>query len=1637
LYFSATDGMNGTELWKSDGTSAGTVLVKDINPSFNSSSPRYLTNVNGTIYFHATNGTNGYELWKSDGTSSGTVLVKDIWPGALSGSPRDLTNFNGTLYFRVNDGATGYELWKSDGTSTGTVLVKDIWPGASGSPLSFANVNGTLYFQATDGTIGGAKGSELWKTDGTSSGTVLVKDINPGTASSSPLYLTNINGTLYFRASDGTTGFELWKSDGTSSGTVLVKDIQPGFNNSGVTARAFANVSGTLYFTASDGTNGFELWTSNDTSAGTVLVKDIQPGAINGFPQDLTNINGTLYFRAKDGINGYELWKSDGTSSGTVLVKDLYAGSVGSVPRSFTFWNNQLYFVAYDPGRSDEIWVSDGTSAGTQIVSNVSDGTDLGPISSLVAVNNTLLFSAFDTARGQELWKLSEVTAGNSRPINTVPGPRTVNEDTALAISGISISDVDAGTANVSVTLSVATGTLTVSTNTGGGVTGGDISGNGGASVTIIASQAAINTTLASASGLVYQTPLNFNGSDALTIATNDLGNTGEPGALTDTDTVAITVNAVNDGPANTVPGAQVVDEDATLAISGISISDVDAGTANISVTLSVASGTLNVSTIAASGVTSGAISGNGGATVTITGSPAAINATLASASGLVYQGTLNFNGNDVLTVLTNDLGNTGTSGALTDSDTITITVNAVNDAPTNTVPALITATEDVAQAITGLSISDVDAGALAISVTLSVSNGTLNVLTNAGGGVTGGAISGNGGASVTITAPRAAINATLASASGLMYLGATNFNGSDVLTVTTNDLGNTGESGALTDTDTMAITVNEVNDVPTGTNDSLSAIAEDSGNWTISFASLLGNDSTVPPANESGQTLTITNVGSAVGGSVSIVGSDVIFSPTLNFNGAASFVYTLRDNGTTAGVNDFKTATATASFTITEVNDAPNAVTNVVPFFIGPGTRTISQASLLANDTPGPANESSQTLTFGTVSSPLPSGATAVVSGSDVLYTPPLGYSGPASFTYTVTDNGTTNSAPDPLTSTGTASLFFLFPGVALPAIDLNGPLANFSNTVTYTENNPPVVIPTATATLTDTDSTYLLSVTATLLAAPDGASEVLSAVTTGTSITANYNPTTRVLTLMGPDSAVNFQQVLRTVAYQNMSEAPTTTARTVRFVTSDGGNLSSARDATVNIVAVSDAPSVAGTTTALSYTENAGPTVMFPDLTANDPDSFYFLNGSYQAGLTRATISISPYIAGQDVLSYTNAGIPGSFNTTTGVFTLNGSATLSQYNNALRLITYRNTSDDPNTTPRVLTVTVFDSTAPSATLSRTLNITSVNDAPTADLNGPVGAGNDYTTTYRTSVGTIPIAYSTSTVTDLDNATMTSLTVTITNVQNASNEVLTYTLPGGISASAPSNTSSTVVFSGVTSPATYQTLLRSIQYRNLAGSPTLGTPRTITVVTNDGTSTLTSTTTVTLVSPLQAASDPAKVVADKITTTELQPIVQAAIGRWSALGLTPAQVAHLQSTTYVVANIGLARELGQASSGKVVTIDDNAAGFGWFVDTTPRDDQEFTKAISKSERVAPGMTRMDLLTVVMHEMGHILGLPDIDDDKSTGVMTDAIAAGTRRVSTAADLQALAFYLSQNGTASTAPIRNTDVARADVFARWS
>jgi ELWxxDGT repeat protein len=172
-----------------------------------------------------------------------------------------------------------------------------------------------------------------------------------------------VDGTLFFLASQSTTGIELWASDGTTKGTRLVADINPG------PAPAFTYDSpwltewnGLAAFIAEDGTHGFELWVSDGTSAGTRMVKDIRPGAGHAFPPEqfpfvsLFNMGGTLYFGADDGANGMELWRSDGTADGTVLAADINPGAAPSYPYWLREVNGALVFAAQEPTYGRELW---------------------------------------------------------------------------------------------------------------------------------------------------------------------------------------------------------------------------------------------------------------------------------------------------------------------------------------------------------------------------------------------------------------------------------------------------------------------------------------------------------------------------------------------------------------------------------------------------------------------------------------------------------------------------------------------------------------------------------------------------------------------------------------------------------------------------------------------------------------------------------------------------------------------------------------------------------------------------------------------------------------------------------------------------------------------------------------------------------------------------------------------------------------------------------------------------------------------------------------------------------------------------------------------------------------------------------
>src|SRR5687768_16075733 len=188
-------------------------LVFDAAPGSFGSNSQLFTPVGSNLFFHAYRPDVGIELFKTNGTAAGTTLVKDVNPTFNENYniwPYNLTAVGNTLFFAEDDGVHGDGLWKSDGTTAGTVLVKAIAVDEYTKP---AAVGSTLFFAAANGT----EAPVLWKSDGTVAGTVMVKDIIPSG-------LLNVNGTLYF----ATYGGELWKSNGTAAGTTLVKDIAAG-----------------------------------------------------------------------------------------------------------------------------------------------------------------------------------------------------------------------------------------------------------------------------------------------------------------------------------------------------------------------------------------------------------------------------------------------------------------------------------------------------------------------------------------------------------------------------------------------------------------------------------------------------------------------------------------------------------------------------------------------------------------------------------------------------------------------------------------------------------------------------------------------------------------------------------------------------------------------------------------------------------------------------------------------------------------------------------------------------------------------------------------------------------------------------------------------------------------------------------------------------------------------------------------------------------------------------------------------------------------------------------------------------------------------------------------------------------------
>ncbi|MDO8971265.1 MAG: hypothetical protein Q7U74_11295, partial [Saprospiraceae bacterium] len=279
-------------------------LLKDITAKDNSSgSPRHITRVGTSYVFSAKDFLHGHELWKTTSIDQNpsAILIKDINPNGDS-NPSQFCDTGNGFFFTADDGEAGEELWKSNGTAAGTFLVKDIFPGeADGMIEQLTACNGKMIFVARAVThlpIGVIDGPKLFVSDGTPQGTFQLGE----TTVFLPENLTAVGNTVYFSArGQNQNNTELWKTNGTPQGTVMVRNINAG--NASSNPANFCNVNGTLFFSADDGQHGRQIWKSNGTSATTTRVSTLSTlGALGAGIGQIVNLNGTVFFTAGSGV---------------------------------------------------------------------------------------------------------------------------------------------------------------------------------------------------------------------------------------------------------------------------------------------------------------------------------------------------------------------------------------------------------------------------------------------------------------------------------------------------------------------------------------------------------------------------------------------------------------------------------------------------------------------------------------------------------------------------------------------------------------------------------------------------------------------------------------------------------------------------------------------------------------------------------------------------------------------------------------------------------------------------------------------------------------------------------------------------------------------------------------------------------------------------------------------------------------------------------------------------------------------------------------------------------------------------------------------------------------------------------------
>lgn len=371
--------------------------VKELNPNGNAvgNYPEIFVGL-GKMFFLANNGVQE-GLWVSDGTDAGTQFIEPF---------NEASNFvehDGKIFFTGRQNSqTGTELYVTDGTTSGTYLFKDINSTGSSNPSKLHHYNGFLYFSATNGI----DGTELWRTDGTSANTFQWLEFVVGNNGGNPKDFFNYKGKMYFSAYTTITGSStMWESDGEVLGTDFFIDTI-------YSPTDYFVMNDTLYFVA-DGASR-NLFKSDGTKQGTY--RFARPNANgNSDCRYFTILNNKFYFVANNGNanQGDEMWVSDGTAQGTELFYEFDLNNTVFHPRNLFAHNGRIYFTALHPTQGFELWSTNGTVIGTTLLKNIHPTSGSSP-GSFVPLHNKLYFIASDGSNAG-LWFTDGTTSGTQK----------------------------------------------------------------------------------------------------------------------------------------------------------------------------------------------------------------------------------------------------------------------------------------------------------------------------------------------------------------------------------------------------------------------------------------------------------------------------------------------------------------------------------------------------------------------------------------------------------------------------------------------------------------------------------------------------------------------------------------------------------------------------------------------------------------------------------------------------------------------------------------------------------------------------------------------------------------------------------------------------------------------------------------------------------------------------------------------------------------------------------------------------------------------------------------------------------------------------------------------------------------------